>query len=69
MRKAARSAWHRPPHPPGVLTGGQVKIGTILFVGFVRIYRHMSHNWALSANPILGYIAERPQIDEGQLMR
>ncbi len=41
-----------------------VAIGYILFVGFVRIYRHISHNWAVAANPILRYIAERPQIDK-----
>jgi glycopeptide antibiotics resistance protein len=41
-----------------------VAIGYILFVGFVRIYRHISHNWAISANPILRYIAERPQINK-----
>jgi glycopeptide antibiotics resistance protein len=41
-----------------------VAIGYTLFVGFVRIYRHMSHNWKISANPILRYIAERPQIDK-----
>jgi glycopeptide antibiotics resistance protein len=40
-----------------------VAIGYILFVRFVRIYRHLSHNWEISANPILRYIAERPQID------
>jgi glycopeptide antibiotics resistance protein len=40
-----------------------VAIGYILFVGFVRIYRHISHNWEISANPILRYIAERPQIN------
>jgi len=39
-----------------------VAIGYILFVGFVRIYRHISYNWEISANPILRYIAERPQI-------
>lgn len=39
-----------------------VVIGYILFVGFVRIYCHVSHNWKISANPILRYIAERPQI-------
>ena len=39
-------------------------IGYILFVGFVRIYRHISHKWEISANPILRYIAERPQIDK-----
>ena len=41
-----------------------VAIGYILFVGFVRIYRHISHNWEMSVNPILRYIAERPQIDK-----
>lgn len=41
-----------------------VAIGYILFVGFVRIYRHISHNWEISANPILRYIAERAQIDK-----
>ena len=41
-----------------------VAIGYIIFVGFVRIYRHISHDWEISANPILRYIAERPQIDK-----
>ena len=41
-----------------------VAIGYILFVGFVRIYRHISQNWEISANPILRYIAERPQINK-----
>jgi glycopeptide antibiotics resistance protein len=41
-----------------------VAIGYILFVGFVRIYRHISHNWEMAANPVLRYIAERPQIDQ-----
>jgi glycopeptide antibiotics resistance protein len=43
-----------------------VAIGYILFVGFVRIFRCISHNWEIEANPILRYIAERPQIDEEQ---
>ena len=43
-----------------------VAIGYILFVGFVHIYRRISHNWEISANPILRYIAERPQVDEEQ---
>jgi glycopeptide antibiotics resistance protein len=38
-------------------------IGYILFVRFVRFYRHISRNWQVSANPILRYIAERPQTD------
>jgi glycopeptide antibiotics resistance protein len=41
-----------------------VAIGYILFVGFVRIYRCISHNWEIEANPILRYIADRPQIDK-----
>src|SRR4029453_14883538 len=41
-----------------------VAVGYILFVGFVRICRHASHNWDISANSILRYIAERPQIDK-----
>ena len=40
-----------------------VAIGYILFVGFLHIYRHISHNWEIAANPILRYIAERPQVD------
>jgi glycopeptide antibiotics resistance protein len=40
-----------------------VAIGYLLFIGFVRIYRHITHNWEIAANPILQYIAERPQID------
>lgn len=43
-----------------------VTIGYILFVGFMHIYRRLSHNWETSANPILRYIAERPQIHEEQ---
>jgi glycopeptide antibiotics resistance protein len=39
-------------------------VGYVLFVGFMHIYRHIFHNWKISANPILRYIAERPQIDE-----
>jgi glycopeptide antibiotics resistance protein len=39
-----------------------VSIGYILFVKFVRTYRSISHHWEISANPILRYIAERPQI-------
>jgi glycopeptide antibiotics resistance protein len=38
-----------------------VVIGYMLFVGFVRIYRHISPNWETSANPISRYIAERSQ--------
>jgi glycopeptide antibiotics resistance protein len=39
-----------------------VSIGYLLFVAFVRAYRRISHHWEVSANPILRYIAERPQI-------
>ena len=38
-------------------------IGYILFVGFMRIYRHISYDSEKSKNSILRYIAERPQID------
>ena len=41
-----------------------VAIGYILFVGFVHSYRHLSRDWKISANPILRYIAERPQTDQ-----
>ncbi len=39
-----------------------VAIGYMLFVGFVQLYRHISHNWKVSANPISRYITERPQL-------
>src|SRR5689334_16004587 len=39
-------------------------IGYILFVGFMHFYRHISDKWEKQANPILRYIAERPQIDK-----
>lgn len=35
-------------------------IGYILFVLFIRIYRHISRDWK---NPISRYIAERPQVN------
>jgi glycopeptide antibiotics resistance protein len=41
-----------------------VGIGYLLFVGFMRIYRRLSHKWKIPANPILQYIAERPQLDK-----
>ena len=40
-----------------------VAIGYILFAQFVIVYRRVSRNWKISANSILRYIAERPQID------
>jgi glycopeptide antibiotics resistance protein len=39
-------------------------IGYMLFVGFIRIYRQISQNWKISANPISRYIAERPQVEK-----
>jgi glycopeptide antibiotics resistance protein len=41
-----------------------VAIGYILFVGFVCIYCYISYSWEISENPILQYIAERPQIKQ-----
>ena len=41
-----------------------VAVGYILFVGFVRTYRRISRNEKMSANPILRYIAERPQVEK-----
>ncbi len=41
-----------------------VAIGYILFVGFMRIYRHISRNREIAANPILRYIDERPQMNK-----
>jgi glycopeptide antibiotics resistance protein len=38
-----------------------VAIGYILFVAFLRIYRRVFRNWKISTNPILRYIAGRPQ--------
>jgi glycopeptide antibiotics resistance protein len=40
-----------------------VAIGYILFIGSIHIFRHISQNWKISANPILRYITERPQVD------
>jgi glycopeptide antibiotics resistance protein len=39
-------------------------VGYLLFVGFLRAYRCVSPGWEISAHPVLGYIAERPQIDK-----
>jgi glycopeptide antibiotics resistance protein len=39
-----------------------VIVGYILFVGFVRVYRHVSLHWKISAHPISRYITERPQV-------
>jgi glycopeptide antibiotics resistance protein len=38
-----------------------VSTGCMLFVGFMRIFRHACRNWEVSANPILRYLDERPQ--------
>jgi glycopeptide antibiotics resistance protein len=40
-----------------------VIIGYLLFMVFVRIYRRICRNGEMAANPILRYIAERPQMD------
>lgn len=41
-----------------------IVVGYILFVGFMHLYHHLSDNWNLLTNPILHYIAKRPQIDK-----
>jgi glycopeptide antibiotics resistance protein len=41
-----------------------VATGYILFVTFVRIYRRIFRDWKIVKNPILRYIAERPQGSE-----
>lgn len=38
-----------------------VAIGYVLFVGFMRLYRHTFRNQKTLTNPIMRYIAERPQ--------
>jgi len=39
-------------------------VGYVLFIGFLRTYRHVFHSRSkISTNPILRYIAQRPQID------
>ncbi len=40
-----------------------VALGYVLFVGFGRAFRRMSHEWEALANPLVRHIAERPQID------
>lgn len=40
-----------------------VAIGYIVFIPFIRSYRHIFRNWKAS-NSFLRYIGERPQIDE-----
>jgi glycopeptide antibiotics resistance protein len=40
-----------------------VAIGYVLFVGFVRNYRHIFRNKKIS-HPVLRYITDRPQIDK-----
>jgi glycopeptide antibiotics resistance protein len=39
-------------------------IGYMLFIGFVRSYRYVSHKWEISANSLSRYIAERPQVSK-----
>jgi glycopeptide antibiotics resistance protein len=41
-----------------------VAVGYMLFIAFVRVYRHIFHNWKISVNPILRYLADRPQMDK-----
>jgi glycopeptide antibiotics resistance protein len=41
-----------------------VAIGYMLFFEFLRFYRQISFTEKISTNPILKYIAERPQIDK-----
>jgi len=41
-----------------------VAVGYILFAKFVLVYRRVFRNWRISENPILRYIAERPQVDK-----
>jgi glycopeptide antibiotics resistance protein len=40
-----------------------VAVGYVFFVGFVRFCRHEFRNGKLSKNPIMRYIAARPQVD------
>ena len=37
--------------------------GYVLFVGFGRAFRRLSHDWETSANPLVRHIAQRPQLD------
>jgi glycopeptide antibiotics resistance protein len=37
-------------------------VGYFLFIGLIRLYRHLNLHRKSSANPILNYIAERPQL-------
>lgn len=41
-----------------------VAAGYVLFTQFLLVFRRVSRNWKISANPILQYIAKRPQIDK-----
>lgn len=41
-----------------------VAIGYMVFVIFIRLYRRIFPNWKTLSNPILRYIAERPQLDK-----
>lgn len=41
-----------------------VAIGYVIFVGFVHIYRQIFHNWKTLSNPIVRYIADRPQVNK-----
>ncbi|HWB34183.1 MAG TPA: VanZ family protein [Candidatus Paceibacterota bacterium] len=39
-----------------------VAVGFILFVAFVRTFRRVIRHWRIGTNPLLRYIAERPQV-------
>lgn len=39
-------------------------VGYLLFIAFLRIFRYLHRNRKITANPILRYIAERPQTDK-----
>ncbi len=41
-----------------------VVIGYGLFIGFVRLFRLITYKRKVSANPILRYLCERPQVDK-----
>jgi glycopeptide antibiotics resistance protein len=41
-----------------------VAVGYMLFLGFMRTFNHMSRNRKISGNPIVRYIAERPQLNK-----
>jgi glycopeptide antibiotics resistance protein len=40
-----------------------VTVGYMFFIVFVHVYRYITRNWETPINPILRYIAERPQVN------